>query len=86
MATHQPGGAQRTWNAYWPWSVSAWIVLVLIAIAILASIAGYGWRAGGNQAQSQQLIQGEEPVQAGTQAGDPGGPAPANRAENPLAR
>ncbi|HWC90028.1 MAG TPA: hypothetical protein VG433_10245 [Pirellulales bacterium] len=86
MAMHHSGGAQRTWTDYMPWSYTAWIMLILIVIAILVTIAGYGWRAGGNQQQAQQMIQGEQPVQADAQAGQPGGPAPANQAENPLAR
>ena len=88
MATHHTGETNPTpgQSVHWQWSTYAWIVAIAIIILLLLVIPGWTWHGGGADILPVENIQGEHPVLADPQAGEPQGLAPAHEEENPLAR
>lgn len=85
-ATHHPGGSRPGADIYWPWNLLLLFLVAVVVVGFLVAFAGYGWRGGNEQYQAQQMMQGEQPVQADAAAGSPAGPAPANKESDPLKR
>ena len=87
MSTHYPGethptaaGARR-----WPTAVYVCIVIVGIIIGLLFVMPGLGTPGGGGPPPVRN-VPGEHAAAGNPQAGETGGPAPAQNEADPLAR